>query len=118
MSVSSISAASICLNSVDGEVKPDANRKAPSLHASLSFVFHDEGDKQQRWCFRFLPQDNAIAFQSRLKAAITASGIDTALKSRRLIVLRDNAAAEGSEDAGARRRVSQGGRQIRRLDRA
>ena len=78
-------------------MKPDANRRAPSLHASLSFVFHDDGDKQQRWCFRFLPQDNPIAFQSRLKAAMTASGIDTALKSRRLIVLRDNPPPSGAE---------------------
>ena len=104
--------------SVDGEVKPDANRRAPSLHASLAFVFHDEGDKQQRWCFRFLPQDNAIAFQSRLKAAITASGIEHSAEVATAHRAARQPAAEGSKDAGAHRRVSQGGRQIRRLNRA
>ncbi len=84
-------------DSVDGEVKPDSNRRAPSLHASLSFVFHDEGDKQQRWCFRFLPQDHAVAFQSRLRAAIAASGLDTALKFRRLIILRDAPPPRGAK---------------------
>ena len=76
-------------DSIDGEVKPDANRKAPALHAALSFVFHDQGDRQQRWCFRWLAHDNATAFQARLKAAITAAGIDRALKFRHLIILRD-----------------------------
>jgi hypothetical protein len=80
---------------VDGEVRPDADRRSPSLHATLAFVFHDQGDRQQRWCFRWLPQDNAIAFQSRLKAAMTASGIDTALKSRHLVILRDSAPPKG-----------------------
>ena len=74
---------------VDGEVRPDADRRSPSLHATLAFVFHAAGDRQQRWCFRWLAQDNAIAFQSRLKAAMTASGVDTALKYRHLLILRD-----------------------------
>ena len=82
-------------NDVDGEVRPDADRKSPSLHATLAFVFHDSGDRQQRWCFRWLPQDHAIAFQARLRAAMTASGIDTALKFRHLVILRDAAPPSG-----------------------
>jgi hypothetical protein len=73
---------------VDAVVKPDPNRKKPSLHARLSFIFHDQGDREQHYCFRTLSHSNAIAFQSRLKAAMTASGIDTALKFRHLFILR------------------------------
>ena len=64
------------------------DRKKPSLHGRLSFTFHKEGDREQHYCFRILGHTNAIAFQSRLKAAMTASGIDTALKFRHLFILR------------------------------
>ena len=75
-------------NAIEAVVKPDPDRRKPSLHARLSFTFHDEGDREQHYCFRILGHPNAIAFQSRLKAAMTASGIDTALKFRHLFVLR------------------------------
>ena len=29
-------------DAIDGEVRPDADRKAPPLHATLAFVFHDQ----------------------------------------------------------------------------
>ena len=75
-------------DTIDAVVKPDPNRKKPSLHARISFTFHDQGDREQHYCFRILGHTNAIAFQSRLKAAMTASGIDTALKFRHLFILR------------------------------
>jgi hypothetical protein len=75
-------------DAIDAGVKPDPDRRKPSLHARLSFTFHDEGDREQHYCFRILGHTNAIAFQSRLKAAMTASGIDTALKFRHLFILR------------------------------
>jgi hypothetical protein len=75
-------------DAIDGLVKPDPNTKNPSLHARLSFEFREEGDREQHFCFRYLGHTNAIAFQSRLKAAMTASGIDTALKFRHLFILR------------------------------
>lgn len=75
-------------DSIDAIVQPDPDRKKPSLHARLAFTFHDEGDREQHYCFRILGHPNAIAFQSRLKAAMTASGIDTALKFRHLFILR------------------------------
>ena len=65
-------------DAIDGLVKPDPNTKNPSLHARLSFEFREEGDREQHFCFRYLGHTNAIAFQSRLKAAMTASGIETA----------------------------------------
>ncbi|MFY9625431.1 MAG: AAA family ATPase, partial [Rhodoplanes sp.] len=75
-------------DTIDAVVKPDPDRKKPSLHGRLSFTFHKEGDREQHYCFRILGHTNAIAFQSRLKAAMTASGIDTALKFRHLFILR------------------------------
>jgi Helicase HerA, central domain len=75
-------------DTIDATVKPDPDQKKPSLHARLSFTFHDQGDREQHYCFRMLGHTNAIAFQSRLKAAMTASGIDTALKFRHLFILR------------------------------
>lgn len=84
-------------NAIEAVVKPDPDRKKPSLHARLSFTFHDEGDREQYYCFRILGHPNAIAFQSRLKAAMTASGIDTALKFRHLFVLRRGEPPSGAK---------------------
>lgn len=73
---------------VDAKVQRETSEKRPSLHARLSFTFRSEGDREQHYCFRFLGHPNALAFQSRLKAAMTASGIDRALEFRHLVVLR------------------------------
>ena len=73
---------------VDAVVQRDPDQKRPSLHGRLSFTFHAEGDREQHYCFRILGHTHATAFQSRLKAAMTASGIDTALKFRHLFILR------------------------------
>ena len=75
-------------DTIDAVVKPDPDRKKPSLHARVSFTLRNERDREQHYCFRILGHTNAIAFQSRLKAAMTASGIDTALKFRHLFILR------------------------------
>ena len=74
--------------SIDGEASADLNPQNPALHARLAFVFHDKGGRQRRWGFRLIPQDNALAFQSRLSAAMVASGIEADIGSRHLIVLR------------------------------
>lgn len=73
---------------IDVTVQRDPDQKRPSLHGRLSFIFHNEGDREQHYCFRILEHKNAVAFQSRLKAAMTASGINTALKFRHLFILR------------------------------
>jgi hypothetical protein len=86
-------------DSIDGEASAEPYAQNPALHAHLVFVFHDENDRQRRFGFRVLAQDNAIAFQARLRAAITASGLDAGLKGRRLIVLRDGAPPSGAKTA-------------------
>jgi Helicase HerA, central domain len=73
---------------IDSEVQRDPDHRRPSLHGRLSFTFLSEGSREQHYCFRLLGHTNARAFQTRLKAAMTASGIDTALKFRHLFILR------------------------------
>ena len=68
---------------INSVVQRDPDQKRPSLHGRLSFTFRSEGDREQHYCFRIIGHTHATAFQSRLKAAMTASGIDTALKFRK-----------------------------------
>jgi hypothetical protein len=69
-------------------VQRDVDQKRPSLHGRLSFLFKDKGNREQHYCFLSLGHSNSFAFQSRLKAAMTASGIDQSLKFRHLFILR------------------------------
>ena len=84
---------------MDTDVQRDPDQKRPSLHGRLSFTFHAEGDREQHYCFRILGHANAIAFQARLKAAMTASGIDRALKFRHLFILRRDPPPGGAKTA-------------------
>jgi ABC-type lipoprotein export system ATPase subunit len=58
------------------------------LHARLRVVDHGANDRERHYAFRFLEKTHHIAFQSRLKAAMTSAGIDQDLEFRRLKVLR------------------------------
>jgi hypothetical protein len=80
---------------IDVDVHRDVDQKRPSLHGRLSFIFRSDGDREHHYCFRILGHTNAIAFQSRLKAAMTASGIDTALRFRHLFILRRGVVPSG-----------------------
>jgi hypothetical protein len=73
---------------VDVEFRGDPDQKRPSLHGRLAFTFHSQSDREQHFCFRILVHSNAIAFQSRLNAAMVASGVDRALSFRHLFILR------------------------------
>lgn len=59
-----------------------------ALHARIRLIDRADGDRERHYSFRFLPQSHYRAFQARLKAAITSSGIDQALPFRRLAILR------------------------------
>jgi len=58
------------------------------LHARLRVVDHSASDRERHYAFRFLEKTHHIAFQSRLKAAMTSAGIDHDLEFRRLKILR------------------------------
>jgi hypothetical protein len=81
---------------IDVTVQRDPDQRRPSLHGRLSFTFRAEADREQHYCFRVIGHSNAIAFQTRLRSAITASGIDTALRFRHLFVLRRDPPPSGA----------------------
>lgn len=58
------------------------------LHARLRVVDRSANERELHYAFRFLEKTQHIAFQSRLKAAITAAGIARDLEFRQLAVLR------------------------------
>jgi hypothetical protein len=72
---------------VDLTLNADAGKQAP-LHGRLTFTYHSENDRERHYCFRVLSHSHPTAFMSRLKAAMTASGIDRLLPFRHLFILR------------------------------
>jgi hypothetical protein len=83
---------------VDLTVDAETSRRPP-LHSRLTFTYHREDDRERHYCFRALSPANAIAFQARLKAAMTASGVDRALKFRHLFILRRGPIPGGAKTA-------------------
>ena len=59
------------------------------LHARLRLVFREEDEREEHFCLRAILKKNAIAYQNRLKAAMTTSGIDRNLPFRRLVIVRN-----------------------------
>lgn len=66
------------------------------LHARLRVVDRAANDRERHYAFRFLEKTHHIAFQSRLKASITAAGIAQDLEFRRLVLLRSRPLPKGS----------------------
>ncbi len=64
------------------------NRTHP-LHARLRLIFRDERDREQHLSLRSLQHKNPLAYQSRLKAALSESGIDRSLSFRHLAIVRN-----------------------------
>jgi hypothetical protein len=81
---------------VDVRVEADPDLKRPSLHGRLAFSFRDEDDREEHYCFRAIAHPNAIAFQTRLRAAMTASGVDRNLPFRRLFIIRRDPPPSGA----------------------
>ncbi len=74
----------------DVDVTPTSycDEKRPALHVRLTFTFHSEGDLEKHYCFRVVEHAHALSVQARLRAAMTASGIDKRLPFRHLFILR------------------------------
>lgn len=60
------------------------------LHARLRLIDRDKNDRESHYCLRALLKTHHLAFKSRLKAAMTMSGIDRRLRFRRLVIVRHN----------------------------
>lgn len=84
---------------VDVVVREDPNERTPTLHGRVVFTFHAENDREQHYCFRVLNHSNALAFQARLRAAMTASGVDRTLPFRHLLVIRGGEPPSGKVTA-------------------
>lgn len=72
-----------------------SGRGYPSLHARVRQIFYAQNDRERHLCLRALWKDNPIAFQARLNAALTASGIDRQLEFRKLILVRNTPVPTG-----------------------
>ena len=101
---------------VDLLVEEDPHKRKPALHARLRHVYRAQGDREEHHCFRAIPHANAIAFQSRLRAAVTAAGIDMALRFRHLVVIRRGPPPAGPKTQAMCRDFEQAGGRFAPLD--
>lgn len=67
------------------------------LHARIRLIMHEEEEREEHFSVRVLQRGNAIAFQNRLKLAMTQSGIDQRISFRRLTLLRSKACPGGQK---------------------
>ncbi len=80
---------------VEAAVETDfGHPKLPPLHARLRLV-QTSDETERHLCLRAVQRTNATAFQTRLKTAITRSGIAADLPFRRLIILRHSDVPSG-----------------------
>ena len=75
-------------------VDPPLGRN-PSLHARLRQVVDPDTDDELHWSFRAVLNDNAVAALHRLRAAMTASGLELPGERRRLFILRNASWSQG-----------------------
>jgi GTPase SAR1 family protein len=71
--------------------------KTRPLHVRLRLIFQNENEREEHFCLRAVQLTNARAYQARLKAAMTQSGIDRALRFRRLGIVRTTSLPGGAE---------------------
>jgi len=74
---------------------PTGGKSYLYLHARFAIVNHQRQGLEQHFCFRAIGHTQAVAFQNRLKAAITDTGIDKRLGFRSLTILRNEPAPTG-----------------------
>ncbi|WP_298966345.1 ATP-binding protein [uncultured Methylobacterium sp.] len=84
-------------DSCDVASKSEPERRIPPLHGRLTFTYREENDRERHVCYRALQHRNAIAFQARLRAALTASGISTRIPGRELVLVRRGPVPTGAK---------------------
>ena len=75
-------------------VDPPLGRN-PSLHARLRQIVDPNTDDELHWSFRAVLNDNPVAALHRLRAALTASGLELPGERRRLFILRNASWSQG-----------------------
>lgn len=80
-------------------VETDGGGKSgrPALDARVRQIFLDENDRERHFCMRVLWRDHHLAFQPRLTAALTASGIAREIEFRKLVLVRNAPAPSGAK---------------------
>ena len=78
----------------DFSLDPPLGRN-PSLHARLRRIVDANTDDEVHWSFRAVLNANAVAGLNRLRAAVTASGLELSGERRRLFILRNSAWSQG-----------------------
>ena len=78
----------------DFSVDPPPGRK-PLLHARLRRIVDADTDDEVHWSFRAVLNASPVAALNRLRAAVTASGLELSGERRRLFVLRNTAWSQG-----------------------
>ena len=78
----------------DFSVDPPLGRN-PSLHARLRQTVDADTDDEVHWSFRAVLNHNPVAALRRLRAAVTASGLELSAERRRLFILRNTAWSRG-----------------------
>lgn len=74
-----------------GRYKLDIQHSSqPSVHARLIEVLDEDHEREATWCFRAIASPTANAVISRIRKAVTKSGIDSGLPNRHLILLRNS----------------------------
>ena len=84
-------------DALDVASKGEPEQRIPPLHGRLIFIHRDQNDRERHVCYRALQHQNAIAFQARLRAALTASGISTRIADRALLIVRRGALPTGAK---------------------
>lgn len=75
---------------LDIELDLDFGRggKVEPLHARLRVIDREDGDRERHLSLRFVQQPNPVAVQTRLRKALTESGLGEDLEFRRLLIFR------------------------------
>ncbi|MET7242753.1 ATP-binding protein [Methylobacterium sp. EM32] len=84
-------------DAVDVVSKGEPEQRLPPLHGRLTFLHRDENDRERHVCYRALLQPHPIAFQARLRAALTASGISSKIPGRELLIVRRGPVPAGTK---------------------
>ena len=79
------------------------------LHARLRLIFLAENEREEHYSVRAIERTHPLAYQARLKAAMTQAGIDRALRFRRLCVIRSQPAPSGPMSQELTRRFEAAG---------
>lgn len=96
--------------SIDSESRDQ--RGYPALHARVRQIFTAHHDRERHLCLRVLWKDHHIAFQTRLTAAVTASGIDRELEFRKLLLVRNAPVPSGAKTTALMTRARSAGAEL------